>query len=106
MSDTINDMYGSDEEGDATTMDPQATPNGPSIKMENRGAYTEMMVGDQRIRMVDPAYVMQLEARLNTALAQMRAMQEQIKILQVNLRTQHGELKAARRDLDGKVGYE
>ena len=102
MSDTTYEMYASPEETETDFTVPLPVQS----SMSQIGVYTEISIGGQTTRVIDPTYVIRMESRMNAMAQQIQLLQNQLRSMQSMFNNQTVELRNMQRELASKVSYE
>ena len=106
MVEATYDMYAMYDSDDVNDSENTSTVSDQlNMSINQAGVYTEIIIGNQKAKVIDPMYVMRLESKNNLMARQIQALQTQQRSIQSALNSQAAEIRSMRGDLDSKVSY-
>jgi hypothetical protein len=101
MSDNYADMYGMEENEDATP-----STQSPVINLQSRGMIREIEIDGNKISVVDASVVIRLENTIRNMQTVISRLENDIRNINNRITTNERRVSALNVELDNKVSYE
>ena len=102
MSDTFDNMYGSDEDIETTA----SSNHVPVVSLQSRGAIREIEVDGSKISVVDASVVMRLENTVRNLQSIITRLENDMRNINTRISNNERRIHNMHTELDNKVGYE